>query len=163
MDKNISVSIYLLHPVISNFDEAFTSIIGLQSFDIEKKYDYKAKLYLGEKKSSIPDWVPLLNEGFKGIPSIENISNGAVIICEVEKRIFAITFGIGRFLLNPAYKEHKFGLKVAMNLFSEDGLRSASTNRKSMDSSIITICQSNKNSTLKGLRVDEDIDSGLTP
>lgn len=158
MEKNISISLSLLHPSVSDFEEALISTIGLHTYTIKDKYSFDAKLYIDENKHSEPEWVPFIKEGFDEIPRIENTYNGAVMICRVENRFFAIAFGNGRYLLNPSYKEHRFGLKVAMTLFPESGLRSASTKRNLEDSSIHTICQSSRDSSLEELRVDADMD-----
>jgi hypothetical protein len=54
----------------------------------------------------------------------ENCSTAAALIVEVRQKMFALTFGYGRFILNTDFLEEKFGLKVALNCIGEGSVRS---------------------------------------
>lgn len=56
-----------------------------------------------------------------------NASTAAVLLLEVEDRLFAFTFGHGRHLLDLERVEQDFGLKVVLNTVAPDQLKSVDT------------------------------------
>jgi len=55
---------------------------------------------------------------------LTNSSNRAIVLLKLEGRIFAISFGYGQYLINPAAIERNFGLKTSLNTIIPDKLRS---------------------------------------
>ena len=51
-------------------------------------------------------------------------SSSAVLIVQASDRVFGVTFGQGRHLLNPEAYEQDFGLKVVLNTVAPDQLKS---------------------------------------
>lgn len=86
-----------------------------------------------EVKGSVPVWVEnLFGTELQG-KNLENKTIQAVYLLEVEvkkdyNRFFAITFGLGRNLLNLEKFEEDFGLITTLNLVNENDLRSLDTN-----------------------------------
>nr|VFJ93495.1 MAG: sporadically distributed protein, TIGR04141 family [Candidatus Kentron sp. LFY] len=80
-------------------------------------------LYIKPITVKLPDWVkffaPLVSEE----KFDQNTSTGAVLIVKVAERIFALTFGQGRHLVDSEKVEMDFGLKTAANLVNSDDLR----------------------------------------
>ncbi|MBX3109976.1 MAG: TIGR04141 family sporadically distributed protein [Fimbriimonadaceae bacterium] len=58
------------------------------------------------------------------LPALKNQSSAAVLFVEASDRLFAITFGYGRALLDIDQVEPMFGLKVVINRVDADRLRS---------------------------------------
>src|SRR5207244_3420860 len=58
------------------------------------------------------------------LPDLYAASSGAVLFVESSRRLFAVTFGQGRHLLEPETLESDFGLKVVLNTVAPDQLKS---------------------------------------
>jgi uncharacterized protein (TIGR04141 family) len=59
-----------------------------------------------------------------GLQGLFAASSGAVLLIEASERLFAVTFGQGRHLLNAEAFEYDFGLKVVLNTVAPDQLKS---------------------------------------
>lgn len=83
-----------------------------------------AELFLKTPPRRRPVWA----EFFKGfVPETEFgwvSSSSAALLVQISDRLFAVTFGNGRYLLAPESSEDQFGLVVALNSITEDRFRS---------------------------------------
>lgn len=72
-----------------------------------------------------PTWQGYLDPHVQGgLQNLYAASAGAVLVVEARGRVFAITLGQGRHLLNTAAFESDFGLKVVLNTVQPDQLKS---------------------------------------
>ncbi len=72
-----------------------------------------------------PPWANYLSPHVSGdLPGLNTSSAAAVLLLEVAGRIFAITFGGGRHLIEPDSYVRDFGLKVVLNTVAPDQLKS---------------------------------------
>ena len=77
---------------------------------------FKIRLFKLPASENIPRWNYFLKSGFDDYGEIENtVATGAVLLVELNKHGYAITFGTGRFLLDETKFEEKFGLITALN------------------------------------------------
>lgn len=82
------------------------------------------KLYVQTSRPKVPRWAKLFAD-YLDINELGRVStSSAVFLLQVNKRLFALTFGQGRHLLTPGVWEERFGLKVALNCIEENHLRS---------------------------------------
>ncbi|MBP5518579.1 MAG: TIGR04141 family sporadically distributed protein [Bacteroidales bacterium] len=92
------------------------------------------KLFYKKNIENRPEWLDsFLGEDAPDNRSLKSKSVSAVIfyLVEVEQdheRLFAITFGFGRTLLNTMVTEERFGLITTLNTIDADKLRSIDTN-----------------------------------
>jgi uncharacterized protein (TIGR04141 family) len=86
----------------------------------------EARLAVGSTTATTPSWVGYLRPYIQSpaLDSLRNSSTAAVLLVEVAGRVFALTFGYGRFLLDLDRVEHDFGLKVIVNTVAPDQLKS---------------------------------------
>jgi len=72
-----------------------------------------------------PAWMSYVEPHVSGdLPDLYAASSGAVLFVESSGRLFALTFGQGRHLLDPENLESDFGLKVVLNSVAPDQLKS---------------------------------------
>ncbi len=65
--------------------------------------------------------------GNAALDRIQSISSGALLLLQVNGRIFAIAFGGGFHAINPTLIERGFGIRVAANCVASSKLKSADT------------------------------------
>jgi len=81
--------------------------------------DFQCDLYVRENPLLPPQWASLF-DGFVEESEIgRSRSLGAALVLESSGRVFALTFGSGRYLLNLESFEERFGLKVVLNSVSK--------------------------------------------
>lgn len=91
-------------------------------------------IYYKSAPASEPKWVnSFFSGGIVDTTPFKTKSTSAVVLYEVEvrpgyKRIFAVTFGYGRNLLNAGVVEERFGLITTLNIVDYDQLRSVDVN-----------------------------------
>jgi uncharacterized protein (TIGR04141 family) len=72
-----------------------------------------------------PSWVSYLEPHVRGgLSNLYSASSGVVLVIEAAGRVFAITLGQGRHLLNTEAFESDFGLKVVLNAVMPNQLKS---------------------------------------
>jgi uncharacterized protein (TIGR04141 family) len=81
-------------------------------------------LFLQRPTASEPDWADVIRPYVVNLPSLTRKRASAVLLLYTAQRWFAVTFGHGRLLLDPAKLESNFGLKVVVNTVDPDSLRS---------------------------------------
>lgn len=84
-------------------------------------------VYIKKKKGHYPSWATF----FDGLINPEEFgkvrSSGALLLCAAAGRFFAVTFGTGRYLLDPLCVEQRFGLLVTLNAVDPKRVRSIDT------------------------------------
>jgi uncharacterized protein (TIGR04141 family) len=84
-----------------------------------------ASVFVKGRPPHPPPWLAYLTSHVTGgLPNLLAASSGAVLVVEAAGRLFAITFGQGRHLLNTSAFESDFGLKVVLNTVMPDKLKS---------------------------------------
>lgn len=118
--SKINLSIYLIKEEFESFDDI------IKEGDILLNRDENQMVFLKESFIKQPDW---LRDFFKIDDARLKTSNSRVVylnkltVCENVKRIFAITFGYGRTMLQDDVVEENFGLKIVLNTIEKNKLR----------------------------------------
>lgn len=105
-----------------------------------------------------PAWMSLLADLTTYEPDLWSQSSSAVLAVPVEDqtghpRLFALCFGGGHFLIDPAKIERNFGLKVVLNTVSRRNLRSLDS--ATLDATVFQRrTQASRNSDLSGFGID---------
>lgn len=110
-------------------------------------------LYVNEGEESSPDWVKFLAGVTEPPVSYQSRSVSAILILEASGRLFAITYGYGRRLLDPEAYERDFGLLCAMNSVDPAKLRGAEA-RTFDEFALHTLRQISRLSTIGSLEID---------
>lgn len=84
-----------------------------------------ARFFHKKKTSNAPSWVKLFKPALgTQLDDLFNSATAAVLFVSASARLFAITFGYGRTLLNNDCYEENFGLYVVLNSVDPEKLRS---------------------------------------
>lgn len=130
MPKKLNHSVFLLKEEYTEFEDAIRDVKNLTELDINPNQDIAGKGYIGRNEEDPSNWNELLKEGLLEYPEQQNKSSRALLLIKYKSRIFAFSFGFGRFLLKPEAYERNFGMKVVLNNANQNSLRS-------VDSSVI--------------------------
>jgi len=115
-------------------------------------------LYIKQNPRTTPKWLTFFSDTLPEVPRLHNQSNGALLLLKRGRRLFALTFGLGRHLLEPGKSEESFGLRVTLN--SVDPARLRSVDRRTFDAiSSHTRTQASQEGdvTAFGLNVEQDL------
>lgn len=157
--KTRTLTVFLLKEHIKTVDEAVKEDANAQRYQINPDLPYTGALYVGDTKNHPPSWLSFVNTGLIDQLDVSpNVSTSAVLLIEMASRIFAITFGYGRYLLEPESCEIDFGLKVALNAVDADRLRSVDV-RTFEELALHTRRQTSRSSSLDtfGLDISRDL------
>ncbi|MBK1827358.1 TIGR04141 family sporadically distributed protein [Haloferula rosea] len=116
---------FLLKDSITNPEDALDPDKSRTAIQLADNSSVWGTLFVGAQKRGIPDWVGMLNQFLvEPVVDVYSASIAAVLIVWHEERYFALTFGSGRFLLDPRACVRDFGLKVTLNRVDPAKLRS---------------------------------------
>jgi uncharacterized protein (TIGR04141 family) len=90
-----------------------------------------ADLFVRQAGTGAPKWAKLVEHRAEPPVQLTVTFASGVLFIEAAGRLFALTFGYGRFLLNPGSWEESFGLRVTLN--SVDGKRLKSIDHKKFE------------------------------
>lgn len=127
MDKKKSrtdLTIYLAKPEVSEVSEILKNINVLKSFPIEVGNQLIGTLFIKYAHANPPRWAKFFSEIVPTDEFGRNSSTASVFLVEESNRLFFLTFGQGRHLINSEFIEMNFGLRVALNMLDVNSLRS---------------------------------------
>jgi len=157
-------SIYLIKEGYDTPSSTLKSEANLINYSIGRESSSVAELFIKPSRPKLPKWTKFfknhLNTNEFGLTK----SVSAVLIANVDGRIFAVAFGQGgRFLLNQECYEERFGLKVALNCIGENNIRCI--DKRTFDAiSRHSFVQGSRESTAQafGLDIEQDLLRGVT-
>lgn len=162
--KMITLNIFLAEKKYSKNDFTFFLSKACKEYPITGIKGMTGACFIKEKKENAPKWKDFI-EGIVGqkVDDLITKSSSAALLVKSKGRIFAITFGYGRCLIEQSYFVSDFGIKSALNMLRHDSLRSVDTftiddspvQRKSQASSNIEI-------SMFGLDITKDILRSVT-
>jgi uncharacterized protein (TIGR04141 family) len=122
-EKTNKLNIFLIKREFTSRDEII--VPGAKQLEI----DGIGTFYVTESFAHPPSWLnDFFGDALAGAFNILTASSKAVMLIPIqhgeEVRMFALTFGHGRNLLNDGVFEERFGLKVVLNSVQRDSLRS---------------------------------------
>lgn len=124
MKKSYSLSILLLKEEITSAVDALKEANTLDQCDLPIN-GKTASLFFKNTPMHPPSWVKLLRPHVgSALDGLKNSGSAAVLLIGQSKRLFAVTFGYGKWLLKPDCYEENFGLKVVLNSVDPEKLRS---------------------------------------
>lgn len=119
-----SLTIFLLREGVNSADEALRDPRSLKCLEIRADAQKLGDLYVQNPRSHPPSWGAFF-EGYIDLAELGRVSTtAAVLLITTQNRMFAVTFGHGRHLLEPGVYEERFGLRVVLNSIDELSLRS---------------------------------------
>ena len=157
MSRTWSVSILLLKTTHQDPDVVFgAELEGLETYEVTAGRT-TGTLYVSSTSATPPEWTRLFDGGTDRPLQLTRPSFGAVFLLKASGRWFAVTFGTGRYLLEPDCFVRQFGLKAALNMVDPAALRTAQS-RTFDDSALHIVRQSSRLNDIAGLDVNVDRD-----
>lgn len=106
-------------------EDALPDLGGVTSYVVPKIDGERASLFVTSIPPHPPRWQSVLAPRVTGdMEGLSTASSAAVLLLESAGRLFAVTFGQGRHLLDSEAFEQDFGLKVVLNTVAPDQLKS---------------------------------------
>jgi uncharacterized protein (TIGR04141 family) len=147
------LTVFLLNG-INEFDDVLAPDKGHHVVAVDPASGLDGSFYYSSRPASAPGWVrfvtPILSEP---LGEVKTSTASGLLAIRVDNRVFALTFGYGRSLLDLSKVEHQFGLKVALNRIDPRQIRSLDT--KTFEDMVVTKnTQVSKSSELPTFGVD---------
>jgi uncharacterized protein (TIGR04141 family) len=122
-----SLTLFLLREGIESWDEALRDPDSVERHETTQASGVDGVLVVGTHRRKRPWWLDFVSPHVLRAGDLENLFNSstsALFLFEAGGRRFALTFGYGRFLLEPESYEHDFGLRVVLNTVEPDRIKS---------------------------------------
>lgn len=128
--KTWHLTCYLMQENATSFEDCIRDDAKYKRYELDDSIQWEGLIIIGESIQKEPRWVKFLKEASTTIGSeIKNQSTRAALFLKTEKRIFAFTFGYGRYLLKDELIVENFGFKVAINSIDPKQIRSLDTSK----------------------------------
>lgn len=152
--KSRRLTIYLLREEVVGFDDALSKDKNATAVELAPSSGLDGRFYYLTPHSSPPSWVSFVQPVLDGhLATIRTSSASGLLVIKASSRIFALTFGYGRSLLDLAKIEYQFGLRVALNRIDPTQIRSLDT--KTFEDMVVTTnTQASKSAELPAFGVD---------
>ncbi|MFG5379990.1 DUF6119 family protein [Yoonia sp. R2-816] len=122
-------TLFLAKEVIEDFREYLTENAQTQlaspatQFVPVEDFGERAHVVVFRGQSSPPQWLTRLSRTFDGVRTFDTQSGAAIILFEMNERVFAVTFSHGWMFLDEDKFEADFGLRVAINALDQTKLK----------------------------------------
>ncbi len=154
-----------MKPSVNDFVKGLkTSYADYNQYPVKQQVGAEGLIIVGKTRKNVSGWKGLLQQGTDAqLGSLENSSNRAVLFFKIGGRIFAITFGYGKHILNEELIEREFGLRTALNLVDSEEFVSIDKANLS-DLTVLTRTQSSRKSKPETFNLDivSDLLRGVT-
>lgn len=150
-------SIYLIKKGVKDIEDIINNYDKVKEHTIQNKTNKIGTLFFRSTPLRPPRWSELFSS-YIDLKEFKSCSTSAVLLITAASRLFAITFGYGRYLLKPGSYEEDFGLRTTLNSVNPEKIRAV--DRKVIDASgRYSREQASKNIPIIefGLEVDKDI------
>lgn len=156
--KRFKLSIYLVKDTYKLDTDIVSNLSSMIHYPISDDIGNFGNLYIKTSYKSVPVWADFFESIFdpKKI-NLENKSARAVLILNIDKRKFCLTFGHAHFLINKLAIQRNFGLRVALNIGQESGIKALDKTNLNI-TGIQTKAQSNQLLGINGFEYDFETD-----
>lgn len=152
------LTFYLLQQEVEEFNDALDPEKDVTVVELDQSTGIDGRFFYIKPQNAVPAWVgfvqPILTDSLGGLSTS---SASALLLLHTSGRMFALTFGYGRTLLNLSKIEYQFGLRVALNLIDPRQIRSLDT-KTFEDVVVSTTTQASKSAELPTFNVDVSTD-----
>jgi uncharacterized protein (TIGR04141 family) len=110
------LTIFLIKEEIKNYEDTLDSPSAGTRKPLRDDIGVQGTLFLEQRNSREPQWLDFLRSGVLGtLDPFSADSLSAVLFVKTSQRIFALTFGRGRYMLKPDAFDRTFGLRAVVN------------------------------------------------
>jgi uncharacterized protein (TIGR04141 family) len=119
-----SLNIFLMKEEVQDVDQAVVERGSLSRHDVTSAAGVPAAVWIKRSRWHAPAWASFFRPEIDASAFGSVASASAVLTMEVERRIFVVAFGQGRYLVETDNVEQRFGLKACLNTIDEKNVRS---------------------------------------
>lgn len=120
-----TLNIYLIKDELSDPDDVIVDRESLRPFDVRVAGELIGVLFIRPTIPKPPGWLQYFASYVDFGPfRVETASSGALLFVQRGQRLFAVTFGSGKWLLFEGSWEERFGLRATLNAVDPTKLRS---------------------------------------
>lgn len=158
----VSLTIYLAKPGYEDIKSCIKDAGTLNKFVVRNKTGELGTLFVQKRPAIPPSWGKFFEPGIKRAALGLNSSTAGVLHVPLKGKAFLLTFGQGRFLMEPNCYEDRFGLRVTLNSIAGDKVRQI--DKHTLDAGRYSRVQMNRASSPGefGLDVERDLVRGIT-
>jgi len=122
------LAIYLFKDEVKSLNGAIRADAkGYREVEPSEPVPYPARLFVREPAPKVPKWSEFYESHYEVGEFGLQAATGAVLVVEVDGRVFAVTNGVGHTAIDRSHVEPRFGLKVALNTLDRKGIKSVDT------------------------------------
>jgi uncharacterized protein (TIGR04141 family) len=118
------LTVYLVKEDISDPRDFLKNSTSSNHYPIGRDDHAIGDLYVEPRSPKQPRWARFFQDYVPTAAFGQISSANALLVVKQDDRIFAVTFGTGRFLLKPDCWEDRFGLRVALNCIGDSAVKS---------------------------------------
>jgi uncharacterized protein (TIGR04141 family) len=124
-NKTRHLNCFLVKEEYTEYADIMRDDVNYSEYSIRDDMDTSGLICVGSKSEKKPKWVELLDEATStSIGELLNTSNRAVVFIQEKERIFAFTFGYGRYLMRDESLVYNFGFRTVINAVDPRKLKS---------------------------------------
>lgn len=158
------LTVYLLREDIDDFDGALDPEKPGIAVEVDASTGVDGRFFYVQPRKSTASWVSFVQPLLSGrLPDLCSMSASGLLLLKASGRIFALTFGYGRSMLDLSKIEYQFGLRVALNRIDPKQIRSL--DKKTFEDLVVsTNTQASRSAELPtfGVDVSKDILRAVT-
>lgn len=120
-----NLTVYLLREGLTEPAHALRDPGALRAIEVRADSTKLGDFYVQQSRSRLPKWAGLCEGYIEDVSVLGRVTSApAVLFVPSSGRLFALSFGQGRYLLNPGSSDERFGLRVVLNTIDPNSLRS---------------------------------------
>ncbi|GAA2053405.1 DUF6119 family protein [Williamsia deligens] len=152
--NTMRLTFHLLRDGVVEFDDARDPDKPGLIADLDPSSGIDGRFYYTEPRPSVPRWVGFVQPALQAnLVTVRSSSTAGLLLLRTSGRMFALTFGYGRSLLDLSKIEYQFGLRVALNRIDPRQIRGLDT-KTFEDLVVSTSTQASKSAELPTFGVD---------
>lgn len=126
--RRVKLTVSLIKEEYGDFESLMKEESVVEKYDLRNDLRLDGCIYVGSNFSNCPYWLELLEQGSEQEMSrLKNSSTRAVLLIRRRKRVFAFSFGFGRYMIKEEAIVRDFGMRVVLNSVDPTMLRSVDT------------------------------------
>jgi len=152
------LTIYLMSEAVASIEEAINADKAATHVELNGSAGLEGRFLYATTPALVPSWVNFLQPVLaEEVTNVRSASASGLLLLKTSGRVFALTFGYGRSLLDLSKIEHQFGLRVALNRIDPRQIRSL--DKKTFEDIVVTTnTQASRSAELPVFGVDISTD-----
>ena len=122
-ERSQHLTIFLAKDKYTEINSIITLSSGVNQYSVKNNGDYVGEIFINKIPAKSPKWASFFDNYLDQTLFGKVSSVSAVLVIKKDERLFALTFGFGRYLLKPDCWEERFGMRVTLNCVDENKIK----------------------------------------